>query len=112
MCVPCTPGVSLQKELQAAEDKFTENTKLKRIRMVERGGTKLKDMLCAKDPWESESCEREKLVPNEIYKDTQDPLSLPGGGRGRDCLVQGRDHNEQQRGVEREQAPKNGGRKR
>ena len=53
--VPCTPGGALQSQLQVAEDKFIQGTKLKRIRMVERGGIKLKDLLSSKDPWENES---------------------------------------------------------
>ena len=38
MFVPCTPGGLLQKWIQETEDRFTEGTKLKRIRVVERGG--------------------------------------------------------------------------
>ena len=36
--VPCTPGGELQKILQMEEDRFTKGTKLKRIKVVERGG--------------------------------------------------------------------------
>ena len=52
--VPCTPGGRLQKLIQEEEDKFTSGTKLKRIRIVERGGTKLLDILCTNNPWEGE----------------------------------------------------------
>ena len=61
--VPCTPGGALQRLLQVAEDKFIQGTKLKRIRMVERGGIKLKDLLSSKDPWENEKCERQDCLP-------------------------------------------------
>ena len=63
MFVACTPGAKLQKMLQEAEDKFIEGTKLKRIRVVERCGQKLKDILCARDPWERDRCEREDCLP-------------------------------------------------
>ena len=48
--VPCTPGGILQKKIQEEEDKFMAGTNLKRIRVVERGGVKLKDLLCVGDP--------------------------------------------------------------
>ena len=60
--VPCTPGGVLQKKIQEAEDKFTAGSKLKRIRVVERGGLKLKDLL-AGDPWSKECCERIDCLP-------------------------------------------------
>ena len=63
MFVPCTPGGILQRKIQEAEDQFTAGTRLKRIRVVERGGIKLKDLLCAGDPWSSEICEREECLP-------------------------------------------------
>ena len=61
--VACTPNAELQKLLQAEEDRFIATTKLKRIRIVERGGTKLKDLLCSRDPWEGKRCEREDCLP-------------------------------------------------
>ena len=61
--VPCTPGGILQRRIQEVEDKFTAGTKLKRIRVVERGGTKLKDLLCAGDPWSNLRCERKDCLP-------------------------------------------------
>ena len=54
--VPCTPGGKLQKLIQEEEDKFTSGTNLKRIRIVERGGTKLQDILCTSNPWEGQDC--------------------------------------------------------
>ena len=38
-------------------------TNLKRIRVVERGGVKLKDLLCVGDPWVGQRCERQEYLP-------------------------------------------------
>ena len=56
--VPCTRGGRLQKELQAVEDQHVAGTRKKRIRVVEKGGTKLKDILCSKNKTkpEAEKC--------------------------------------------------------
>ena len=48
--VPCTHGGKLQKFIQEAEDKFTQGTNLKRIRVVEQRGFKLQDLLCTSNP--------------------------------------------------------------
>ena len=61
--VPCTKGGKLQKELQEVEDNYIRGTNKKRIRVVECGGTKLKDILCQADPWASQKCEREGCFP-------------------------------------------------
>ena len=61
--VPCTRGSRLQKELQAVEDQYILGTKKKRLRIVERGGTKLKDLLCKANPWGDQRCEREECFP-------------------------------------------------
>ena len=67
--VPCTPGGALQRLLQNEEDRFTEKTRLKRIRIVERGGTKLTDLLITSDPWEKERCERTNCLPCQGSED-------------------------------------------
>ena len=61
--MPCTPGGTLQRWIQEEEDKFTKGTKLKRIRVVERGGSKLKDLLGCSDPWVGARCERTDCLP-------------------------------------------------
>ena len=60
--VPCTPGGLLQRQIQEEEDRFTAGTKLKRIRVVERGGTKIKDLICSGDPWSSMRCKRPECL--------------------------------------------------
>ena len=67
--MPCTPGGGLQKIIQTEEDKFTLGTNLKRIRVVERGGTKLKDLLSTSDPWEGKDCERKDCLPCKNRED-------------------------------------------
>ena len=53
-------GGILQKKIQEEEDKFMAGTNLKRIRVVERGGVKLKDLLCVGDPWVGQRGERQE----------------------------------------------------
>ena len=53
MFVPHTPGSALAKLLQEEDDNFRRGTKMKRIKMVERGGTTIKDILSCSNPWAS-----------------------------------------------------------
>ena len=53
--VPCTPDGKLMKSYQ----KEVEKSGLK-IKIVEQGGTKLKDLLHRKDPFKTSSCNREE----------------------------------------------------
>ena len=57
MFVPYTPNSALCKQLQKIDDDYIEGTKMKRIKMVERVGTMLKDILNRSDPWADEGCE-------------------------------------------------------
>ena len=60
--VPCTYGGTLQRMIQEGEDKFIAGTNKKRIRVVERGGTKLQDLFNY-DPGKKSRCEREGCLP-------------------------------------------------
>ena len=61
--VPCTKGEKIHEAIQEVEDDHIKKTNKKRIRVVERGGTKLKDLLCQTDPWANMKCEREDCFP-------------------------------------------------
>ena len=58
MFVPHTPGGELARILQEADDKFRKGKGLGKIKMVERGGTTLKQILCRSNPWVKEGCGR------------------------------------------------------
>ena len=49
----------LTKILQKGDDGFTLVHKLPRLRFAEKVGTKLKDLLCRKNPWANLHCGRE-----------------------------------------------------
>ena len=53
LLVPHTMGSALQKEMQRAEDQFTELTAGPRVRIVEKGGDVLSHLLGRNDPWGS-----------------------------------------------------------
>ena len=57
MFVPQTPYGALAKDLQKVENEIAKLTGEK-IRMVERGGTKIKDMLHKSNPWANGLCGR------------------------------------------------------
>ena len=59
--VPHTPGGLLSKKIQAVEDTFAKLHKVARVKVVERGGTKLMNMLGRKDPWAPSSCGERRL---------------------------------------------------
>ena len=59
--VPPTPGGALSKELRKREEELNKNNK-ERIKIVEKGGIKLKDMLIKKDPFKKSKC-LEKSCP-------------------------------------------------
>ena len=73
MFVPCTPGAELAKRLQKTEDSFTQGKGSRRIRMVETGGTTLKDILQKTNPWAKDGCGRQDCF-------------LCKGGKGGDCM--------------------------
>ena len=57
--VPQTPGGELAKLIQKVEDKNAKMMGTDRVRVVERGGTELKEMLCKNNPFGRQKCLRE-----------------------------------------------------
>ena len=49
--------------IQEADDRIARETGQRRVKVVERGGSTLMDMLGKANPWESESCGREDCFP-------------------------------------------------
>ena len=49
--------------MQKAEDRFAKLVGIQRVKMVEKGGRKLSQLLIQKDPWKNEACGREKCLP-------------------------------------------------
>ena len=72
--VPHTPGGLLARLLQEEDEKFRRGTELKRIKMVERGGKTVKDILSTTNPWAKDGCSREDCLP-----------CMGERGRGGDC---------------------------
>ena len=56
--VPHTRGSSLAKQLRESEEKLYSATKT-RVKIVERAGVKLQEMLTQSDPWKGKDCERD-----------------------------------------------------
>ena len=73
MFLPHTKGGELARSMQVVEDAFARMHKIGRVKMVERGGRKLKDMLTVKDPWTSGPCGREGCL-----------VCVEGEGQGKD----------------------------
>ena len=48
--------------LQEEDDRFRRGTQMRRIKVVERGGTTLKDLLSCTNPWVKEGCTREDCL--------------------------------------------------
>ena len=79
MFVPHTPGGELARLLQEADDLFIKGKGIGRVRMVERGGTTLKDILCRTNPWATDGCGRgDSCFP-----------CRGEGGRGGNCQREG-----------------------
>ena len=60
--VPHTPGGKLAQEIQRDEDNFSTLHKTARVKVVERGGKKLIDILGRKDPWAPQNCGRSECL--------------------------------------------------
>ena len=58
MFAPCTVGSQLVKELRSAENMLGDSTGAK-LKVVERCGTKIADILTSSDPWKGKDCMRE-----------------------------------------------------
>ena len=61
--VPYTPEGELAKRLQEEDDRFRKGTNLRRIKVVERGGITIKDVLARTNPWVKEGCSRSDCLP-------------------------------------------------
>ena len=71
--VPVTKGGTLAKELQKREEEINRFSK-DRIKIVEDGGVKLKDLLVKKDPFPNPKCGKRCLVCDSEVKES---LGLP-----------------------------------
>ena len=61
MFIPYTPGSELAKKWRENEENFSKITQNK-IKIVERTGTKLVDLLTKADPWKGADCQRENCL--------------------------------------------------
>ena len=59
--LPHTPHSELKKLVQATEDRLNNNRATK-VKIVERNGNKLREVLCNKTPWRSEACSNTECV--------------------------------------------------
>ena len=57
------PNSALKKELNKVEEFMNGNRKTGRIRIVERAGSKMGQLLTNKNPWKKEWCNREGCAP-------------------------------------------------
>ena len=69
MFVPYTHGSRLAKKLREAEVTLEDQTGY-RLKIVERAGRRLEDMLHKSDPWEGTLCGRPKCLPCKTKKET------------------------------------------
>ena len=76
--VPYTPGSELCKIIQETDDEFVLGTRYKRIKVVERVGPTLEQILCKPSPWKFQGCTRNECFPCQH-----------GGGAGGDCQREG-----------------------
>jgi hypothetical protein len=67
--VPYTHGSRLTKRLREVEMTLEEQTGY-RLKIVERGGRRLEDLLHMSDPWEGKLCERPKCLPCKTKSET------------------------------------------
>ena len=66
--LPMTPGNKLVKLVQKAEDQFAKLAGLPRVKVVERGGTKISSLLCKSDPWARGVClELQVTRPDTVH---------------------------------------------
>ena len=61
MFVPYTPGGELAKKLRENEEKLSKLTKNK-VKIVERAGVKLQDVITKANPWKGQDCERKNCI--------------------------------------------------
>ena len=70
MFIPYTHGSKLAKQLREIEMKMEEITGY-RMKIEERGGRRLCDLLHKSNPWEGKDCERQKCLPCETKQRTE-----------------------------------------
>ena len=63
LLVPYTMGSKLHQEIQTAEDDFCKLTGCDRVRVVEKGGDVLINLVGRNDPWASRRCCTDKACP-------------------------------------------------
>ena len=61
MFIPYTPGSELARKLRQNEENFSKITQNK-IKIIQRTGTKLVDLLTKDDPWKGADCQRENCL--------------------------------------------------
>ena len=74
MFLPFTVGSGLAKKLREAEEKVESLTGY-RLKMVERSGMKLEDMLHKFNPWQVQDCERQGCLFSTTKSKTAENLS-------------------------------------
>ena len=70
MFVPYTPGGELAKKLREAETELGRQTGIK-IKIVEKTGTKLVDLIHKSDPWQGIDCGRDLCLLCRTKKETE-----------------------------------------
>ena len=61
--VPYTPQGTLKRSIQKAEDCLLKNSRVGRVRILERLGPKIAEQLCNPTPWTGQHCGREGCHP-------------------------------------------------
>ena len=74
--IPYTPQSALKKILQQLEKQVTGNKRTGKVRIVERAGPTIADILCNKAPWTSEWCNRQGCKPCEAKPGSCRSLNL------------------------------------
>ena len=60
--VPLTPNAELKKSIQDIEDALVKHSTVGRVKVVERAGISLSNLICNQTPWTKEHCMREACV--------------------------------------------------
>ena len=61
--MPFSPGSEMCKLVQEVDDDFVIGTKIKRIKVVERVGPTLENIMCKANPWRFKGCTRSECFP-------------------------------------------------
>ena len=57
--IPYTKGSALKRALQKWDNQYTASHNMPKVRFMEKGGPKIKTVVCKSNPWENKQCERE-----------------------------------------------------